>query len=182
MHSMQQERSNESVNCRDLCKEIYNVLICNDGALTLERLIHIDTSLCEKYKVSNFSALNYKDDTNDDKPSNLMQFLKQYQEEIDPHQELEIYDSHDFADNSSTLLSFVKQLSIVNNFRINYMQQQSQVVFADGDQRLISDEMSSTVINAVKRKFDQVINSHRSKRIIKQAVENQQAYRQSIVQ
>ncbi|CAF4681057.1 unnamed protein product [Rotaria sp. Silwood1] len=158
---------------KQLCSDIYAYLIHYDTLLTIKQLLKIDEDLCTQYGVTNFSALTYDENDNDDSSANFISFLNKYHEIIDPHEELSVYEQTTSTDDRTELYSFVQQLSIINNDEVRGEYQSQSVAFIHGhvntEQVHISTETLSAIEKAVKHKFGESINFRKGNQIIKKA-------------
>ncbi len=145
------------VSLKQLCSEIYTLLVRYDTVLTIEQLLEVDQELCAQHGVANFSAFTYDENDRDNNPVNLVSFLDKYHQMIDPHGELSVYEHTASIGDQSELYSFVQQLSAINNDEINEEHQQQSVALVHGHvnagQLHLSAEKLSAVERAVKHKF-----------------------------
>jgi hypothetical protein len=183
--SSHQSKSKPPVSLKQLCSDIYYLLIRYDALLTIKELLSIDDRLCTQHSVPNFSAFNYDENDSDDNPTNFLSFLDKHHRIIDPRGELSVYEQTASADDRSDLYPFVQQLSVINNNDTNEEHQQEYVAPVHGhvnnEQLYMSKEKISAVEKAIKHKFGGTINSRKINQIVKQVKQRHNKHKDSII-
>jgi hypothetical protein len=174
------------VSRKQLCSDIYTLLVRYDAVLTIKQLLKLDEDLCAQHSVPNFAVFNYDENDSDDNPVNIVSFLDKHRQTIDPHGELSVYEHSASIDDRSELYSFVQQLSVITNNEINEEHQQQQhMELVHGhikvEQLHISAEKLSAVEKAIKHKFGGNINSRKGNQIIKKAKQRHNKHKDSII-
>ena len=120
--------------------------------------------LCHDYRVNDFIQLNA-----DNIP--LTYFLYKYREQIDPDQQLAIYDEQSFSDDREDIRSFIQQLNIFDSSTIIHREPITPSVNRDlaDEHNSIDAEKWSIIDKALKHKFGQTISFRRGKSIVTEA-------------
>ncbi|CAF3761406.1 unnamed protein product [Adineta steineri] len=183
--SSHQSKPKPPVTLKQLCSDIYNLLIHHDNVLTIKQLLRIEGRLCTQHAVNHFSVFNYdENDDDNDNPSNLLSFLDKYRQQIDPHGELSVYEQISSTDDRQELYSFIQQLNIINNNEIDDNNQQHIVSIhghINSDYIHLSTEKLSAIEKAIKHKFHGSIHFYRGNQMIKKAKQQHRKNDYSII-
>ncbi len=168
---------------KQLCSDIYALLIHYDNVLTIEQLLEVDRYLCAQHGITNFSAFNYDENDSHTNPINFVLFLDKHRHIIDPHDELSVYEHITSVGDQTELYSFIQQLSVINNDEINENHEQQSVALIHGHVNVgplhLSKEKLSAVEKAVKHKFGRSIG--KGNQLIKKAKQRYRKNKFSII-
>jgi hypothetical protein len=171
------------VTRKELCSDIYTLLVRYDTVLTIEQLLEVDGELCAKHGTANFSAFNYDESDNDNNPVNFVSFLDKHRQMIDPHGELSVYEHTASIGDQTELYSFVQQLNVISNDEITEEHQQQSIALVHGHvntgQLHISTEKLSAVEKAVKHRFGRSIR--KVNQLIKKAKQRHRKHKSLII-
>lgn len=170
---------------KQLCSDIYENLVHHDTPLTIKQLAEVDEKLCNQHGVHSFSAFTNDESGNGDYPDNLISFLNKYRRNIDPHDELSVYEQITSRDHRTELYSFIQQLSIINNDAKEHHEAQ-RVSLTHGhintEQVLVSAETLSITEKAIKHKFGPSMNLRIGNQIIKKIKKRSHKNKPNIIQ
>lgn len=157
MSSHRPEKAKPPISFKELCSEIYTTLEPYDVTLTIEQLADIEGEICARYGVANFTIFSYEDDDDDGQSAHLVSFLVEHRHDIDPHEELPIYQHTVSSIDPTELHPFIQQLNILQNDVVPEEHIQRHITSSDrygGIPRLnISPEKLNAVEKAVTHKF-----------------------------
>lgn len=142
----------------------------------MEQLFTVERSLCEHHHTNNFSDLYY-DIKDPNKSISLLDFLLTYRNQIDPENELFIYDEADCLYDQETLRLFVQQLN-VSNRGANEMIQEHALREV---QQQAEAERLSIIDKAIKHRFGESIGFRQVKSLLEETNESDDRRQQSII-
>lgn len=144
-----------------------------DAPLTIKQLAEVEELLCKRHGVNTFSELTYAEDDDDENAESFISFIDKHRQNIDPFQELSVYEEVVSADVPVELQSYVEQLSVINTSDISEERQPQHAASTHGrinsDQFFISSEKFSTIERAVKYKYGGSISLRKVSQIIRKA-------------
>lgn len=152
------------ISIKQLCSDLFQILVRYETVLTVKQLIDIRKNLCNHHSVSDFSAFGILDE-DEHFPLDIISFLYKYREKIDPTGELSIYENVSSIGDRQELFLFVNQLSIINQWR----EKQQGDEYSSNREVPLSKDQITAVEKSIQHKFGGVTNNKRSLQIIKKA-------------
>ena len=166
-----------NVSVEEMSSELFNVLKAFNSSPTIKQLVDINTHLCRKYSVKNFSEFLFVDPNSDGTVFlDLVAFIYKYRPQIDPQGSLSIYDYVSSNSNHQEAYPFLNQFAIVKNWREKQGSDQSSTLKA-----LLSRNELSAIEKALRYKFSTQVREIDIVRIIKQATSKYQKNLRSII-
>lgn len=176
VENFRMQRSQPLVSLETLCSEVFQHLHHFRTPLTVEQLSAVERSLCENHHANNFSDLYY--DVKDPNDSiSLLDFLLRFRNQIDPENELFIYDEATCLYDPEMLRLFVQQLNIFNSAASQMIQEHALREV----QQQAEAERLSIVDKAIKHRFGQSIGFRQVKSLLEETNESDYRRQQSII-
>ncbi|UJR16805.1 hypothetical protein I4U23_003704 [Adineta vaga] len=152
------------ISIKQLCSDMFKILVRFDTVLTLKQLFDLKKYLCNQYSLHDFSEFGIAN--GDDKPLDIITFLHTYRQEIDPNGELLIYETNaSSTGDRHELYSFVNQLAVINTWR----EKQQGGEFSTSREVPLTKNQLSAIGKALQYKFGETLTNTRSSQIIKKA-------------
>ncbi|CAF1159124.1 unnamed protein product, partial [Didymodactylos carnosus] len=144
-----QEQQQYQNRCRELCRQISEIICKTDGILTIQNLLFIEDELCSKYQLNDFTEFNCGD---------FLKFFNLHRENIDQHLELYLYQP-DSGIKCSDLLRFVNKFldytkEDQNDHHLNLIEKAVLHKFKIYDLKSIGFSSMKQLCEKIKQQYD----------------------------